>query len=88
MRGTAGWMFTTFLVLVGLQALTNRSAPGRVASLFSDVNNLLNRALDPTIPAIPDRSATSSTPAAAAPAPTATTSPVVYSVTGTRRTTA
>ena len=73
MKGTLGWMFTTWLTLIALQTLSTPGASGRVASLLNDVNGLVQRALDPTIPAIPDRrtgaSAPASTTGAAAPTP-------------------
>jgi hypothetical protein len=50
--------FTTWLALTGLQALATRGASGRVAGLFKDVDSILVRVLDPTIPAIPDRRTT------------------------------
>ena len=54
MRSTLTWMFTTWLALIALQAMTSKSAPKRVSSAFSDVNQLVERLLDPTVPAIPD----------------------------------
>lgn len=49
-----GSLFTTWLGLIALQALVSRGGSGRVAEFFTDVNNILERALDPTVPAIPD----------------------------------
>ena len=79
MKATLTWAFTTWLALVALQALTTRTAPGRVADLFKDVDRLLERALDPTVPAIPDlragaspSSSSSSTPPASSSATTTT----------------
>ena len=70
MKGTLGWMFTTWLALIALQTLTTQGASGRIGSLFGDVNSLVQRALDPTVPAIPDRrTGAASTPAPAAAAP-------------------
>lgn len=54
MKSTLSWAFTTWLALVALQALTSKSASGRVAQALGDVDRLLERALDPTVPAIPD----------------------------------
>jgi hypothetical protein len=47
-------MFTTWLALIALQALSGSGASGRVAEAFRDVNSLIERALDPAVPAIPD----------------------------------
>jgi hypothetical protein len=54
MRATFGWMFGAWLGLIALQALTSPSAPARVSAAFSGATAVLNRALDPTVPAIPD----------------------------------
>lgn len=74
MKGTLGWMFTTWLALIALQTLSTPGASGRVASLFGDIDSLVQRALDPNVPAIPDRrTGATSTPApTSSPAPTAT----------------
>lgn len=54
-RGLAG-AFTTWLALVALQTLaTSKSAPSRIRELFQDANAVIERVLDPTVPAIPDR---------------------------------
>lgn len=59
--------FTTWLALVALQTLASSSfAPARVKSLFQDVDSIVERALDPSVPAIPDLRAggnTGTTPA-------------------------
>ena len=48
--------FTTWLALVALQTFaTSKSSPARVAGLFQDLNSIVERALDPSVPAIPDR---------------------------------
>ena len=76
MKGTLGWMFTTWLALIALQTLSTQGASGRVSSLFADVNSLVQRALDPNVPAIPDRTnPTASAPAVATPTPPATQAP-------------
>ena len=75
MKGTLGWMFTTWLALIALQTLSTQCASGRVSSLFADVNSLVQRALDPNVPAIPDRTAAASAPAVATPTPAATQAP-------------
>lgn len=54
MKSTASWLFTTWLALIALQALTTPSAPARVRSALSGADQFLKRALDPTVPAIPD----------------------------------
>lgn len=50
-------MVTAWLGLVALQAVSTKGGSGRVASLFSDVDKLVQRAFDPNVPAIPNRSA-------------------------------
>jgi hypothetical protein len=45
---------TAWLALIALQAVTTKGGSGRLASFFSDVDRLIGRALDPTVPAIPD----------------------------------
>lgn len=50
------WTFSTVLALVAFQTLVSRAGSGRVGQFFTDANHLLERALDPTVPAIPDRS--------------------------------
>lgn len=54
MRGLASTMFVTWLGLIALQTLSTSGASGRVAEAFRDVNTIVNHALDPTVPAIPD----------------------------------
>lgn len=49
------WAFSTVLGLVAFQTLVSRAGSGRVGQFFTDANHLLERALDPTVPAIPDR---------------------------------
>jgi hypothetical protein len=51
LRGMAGGVLT----LVVFQGLTGR-ASGRVGALVDTVNQLITRALDPSVPAIPDHS--------------------------------
>jgi hypothetical protein len=61
--GGLGWAFSAWLSLIALQALTSPSAPTRVSGLFSGAQVFVDRALNPTVPAIPDlrTSATGST---------------------------
>lgn len=54
------WAFTTWLGLVALQAVVSRGGSGRISQAFTDLDKLLERVLDPTVPAIPDRRAGSS----------------------------
>lgn len=54
MRATVGWMFSAWLGLIALQALTSPSAPSRVAGLFSGAQSFVDRVLDPNVPAIHD----------------------------------
>lgn len=74
--GTLSWAFSAVLGLVALQALTSRQGSGRVGQMFGDVNRLVERVLDPTVPAIPDRrTARSQTTASAAEEPAKTKIP-------------
>lgn len=50
LRGAA----TAWMTLIALQVIAN-SGSGQVAGAFTAVNNLVKRALDPKVPAIPDR---------------------------------
>ena len=58
MRGFLSSMFVTWLGLIALQALSGTGASGRVAEAFRDVSSIIDRALDPSVPAIPDRRTT------------------------------
>jgi hypothetical protein len=46
---------TAWLALIVLQAAGTQNGSGRVAGLFTDINGLVKRALDPKVAAIPDR---------------------------------
>jgi len=46
---------TAWLALIALSAIGSKGGSGRVASLFADVDGLVQRALSPNVPAIPDR---------------------------------
>ena len=60
MRSTLTWVLSTWLTLIALEVFaTSPSAPGRIKSLFSDLDTFLEAALDPTVPAIRDRRTTS-----------------------------
>jgi hypothetical protein len=48
-------MVTAWLGLIVLQTVSTQGGSGRVAGAFADANALLKRALDPSVPAIPDR---------------------------------
>lgn len=64
-----GSLFTTWLALIALQALATKGASGRVGEFFADIDRLLERALDPTVPAVPDlRTTTKTKTPTAAPA--------------------
>ncbi len=54
MKSTLGWMFGAWLGLIALQALTSPSAPARVSQLFSGAQQVIDRALNPNVPLIPD----------------------------------
>jgi len=53
-HGTARAAATAVLGLIALQAVGTRGGNTRVAQLFGDINGLVDRVLDPTVPAIPD----------------------------------
>ena len=55
-RGALRGMVSAWLGLIALQAVSTTGGSGRIASAFTDVNDLLKRAIDPSVPAIPDRS--------------------------------
>ena len=63
-RGAVRGALAAWLGLITLQAVAS-SGSGRVASAFADVAGLVDRVIDPAVPAIPDRR-TGSTSAAAA----------------------
>lgn len=70
-RGAARGAASAMLSLIVLQGLVSRGGSGRVSQLLADVNRLVQRATDPTVPAIPDRrsgaAGSSSSPAPATP---------------------
>jgi hypothetical protein len=47
---------SAWLALIALQAIATNGS-GRVASFFTDLDGLVQRAFDPGVPAIPDRRA-------------------------------
>jgi len=51
---TLRWLFGAWLGLIALQALTSPSAPTRVAQAFDGAQQLVDRALNPNLPLIPD----------------------------------
>jgi hypothetical protein len=46
---------SAWMALIVLQTIGTRGGSGKIASLFSDVNGLVTRALSPDVAAIPDR---------------------------------
>jgi hypothetical protein len=46
---------TAWMCLIVLQAAGSAGGSGKLATLFTDVNRLVQRALSPDVPAIPDR---------------------------------
>jgi hypothetical protein len=54
-RGGLRGAVAAWLGLIALQAIATQGGSGRVAQAFTDVNRLVERALDPKVPAIPDR---------------------------------
>jgi hypothetical protein len=82
MRGTAGGLLTTVLLLTLLQAVVSSSAAtGRLGSLLSGAGTLMEHLASPTIAGIPDlrtgakASTTTTTTAAPAVAKTTTAPP-------------
>lgn len=53
-HGTARAAVVACLGLSALQAAGSKGGAGRLSSLLGDVNNIVARALDPSVPAIPD----------------------------------
>lgn len=53
-RGTFRATATAVLGLIALQAVSTKGGSGRVAELLTDANSLVERVLDPSLPAIPD----------------------------------
>lgn len=54
MRGALAAAFSTWLALVALQAVATRGSAGRISELAGDIDAIVERVLDPTVPAIPD----------------------------------
>ena len=54
MAGTARAAATAVLGLVALQAVGTTAGSGRVSGFFNDLSSLVDRLLDPTVPAIPN----------------------------------
>lgn len=54
MAGTMRAAAVSVLGLVALQAVGSAGGSGRISGLFNDVSTMLDRLLDPTVPAIPD----------------------------------
>lgn len=55
--GTVRGIAAGFLGLVALHALAEKGGSGRVADAFGDVAGLVERVMDPNVPAIRDRRA-------------------------------
>lgn len=55
MKHTFRGALTAWMALIVLQTVGTRGGSGKVASLFTDANTLVTRALSPSVPAIPDR---------------------------------
>jgi len=67
--GLAG-AFTAWLGLIALRSAVSAGGSGRIAELFADLNAVVERILDPAVPAIRDQRvpATAAAPSPAAPA--------------------
>ncbi len=63
--GSVRGVFAGFLGLVALHALGSRGGSGRVSEFFGDVAGVIERVLDPNVPAIPDRRPGKELPSAA-----------------------
>jgi hypothetical protein len=68
-RHTFRGALTAWMTLIVLQTVSSSGSSGRVASVFTDVDRLGQRALSPDVPAIPDRRATATSTPAVATAP-------------------
>ena len=55
MKHTFRGAVTAWMALIVLQAVGTKGGSGRIAGAFADANQLVQRALSPTVPAIPDR---------------------------------
>lgn len=66
-RGALRGVATGALTLIVLQGLVSRGGSGQVANLLADVNGLVLRVFDPTVPAIPDHSTGSASSLGSAP---------------------
>jgi hypothetical protein len=53
--GSVRGVFAGFLGLVALHAVGSRGGSGRIAEAFGDVAGVIERVLNPTVPAIPDK---------------------------------
>jgi hypothetical protein len=74
-RGAVRGAMGAWLGLVALQALTSEGGSGKAAGLIDFLSSVVDRALDPTVPAIPDLAGASSGPAADPGNPMATGAP-------------
>lgn len=54
-RGAVRGAVAAWLGLITLQAVASKGGSGRVASAFADLSGLVDRVIDPAVPAIPDR---------------------------------
>lgn len=55
-RGTVRGVFTAWLALIALGAVAKSDAgSGRIREAFADLDSILQRIKDPTVPGIPDR---------------------------------
>ena len=52
---TVGWFVSAWLALAALQLVTSSTGSGRLSGLLGGATNVLDRVLDPGVPAIPDR---------------------------------
>jgi hypothetical protein len=53
-KSTLSWMFSAWLGLTALQLVTSAGGSSKVAGLLAGVRVVVDRALDPNLPAIPD----------------------------------
>jgi hypothetical protein len=53
-RGALRGALSAWLGLIALHAVVSKGGSGRIVEALGDVDRLLQRALDPSVPAIPD----------------------------------
>jgi hypothetical protein len=67
MRGALRGAVAAWLGLIALHTVGTTGGSSRIAEAFADLNSIVTRVIDPTVPAIPDRRTAGAAPAAAPP---------------------